>query len=135
VALLDQNWGSFGKVRILHPDLTYWKEYSVGMAPTDMKLWQTGTAVQDEVIPPLSVKVFPNPTSRHGGITFESDKLTAGKIRIYNLKGQLITSFAIQNNGAEIYIADLVSGQSSGCYFYRLTSGQVEKTGKFVIID
>lgn len=135
IALLDPNWGSFGKVRILHPDLTYWKEYNVGMAPTDMKLWQTGTALEDEVIPSLSVKVYPNPASRLGRITFETDKLTAGKLRIYNLKGQLVSSFPILSNKAVISTADLIAEQSSGCYFYRLTSGQAQRTGKFIIIE
>jgi len=90
VALLHPNWGGNGKVKILHPDLTFWKEYSIGLAPTDLKLWQTVTAVQDEVIPSLSVKVYPNPVLQGQNILFELDHKSPSELKIYNIKGQLV---------------------------------------------
>ncbi len=135
VAVLDPNWGGSGMVRLLHPDLSFWKEYTVGLAPTDLKLYFDGTALHDEVQSQRSgVTVYPNPARLNGKITFRAPDEKAGIIGIYNLKGQLVSTFQLAQGKAETASADLVSGSGGGCYLYRIETGKTVSTGKFILL-
>jgi hypothetical protein len=135
-ALLQPNWGGNGKVRILHPDLTFWKEYSVGMAPTDMKLWTAEVSITDETqIPAPSVTVYPNPAAFSDILTFETGKAENGTLYLYNLKGQQVASVPLQKGKATLSPASFKGIFASGFYFYQIHSGKHKSAGKLLIID
>jgi hypothetical protein len=134
-ALLQPNWGGNGKVRILHPDLTFWKEYSVGMAPTDMKLWSAPVSVSDESqTPMLTATAFPNPVRRGGTVTIETGKAENGTVKLYNLKGQLVITAPLRSGKAVLDSSELSALPSAGCYFYRINSGKAITTGKLLLL-
>ncbi len=134
-AALYPNWGSNGKVRLLHPDLSFWKEYSVGMAPMDMKLYAANSALHhEEVSPATPVCIYPNPAHSTDRITFKTSG-SAGKLDIYNLKGQLIKSLAIRSNTAFIDCRSIADQTGSGCYLFRFQSGNQTSAGKFIVLD
>jgi len=136
IALLSPNWGSNGKVKILHPDLSLWKEYSIGLAPTDLKLGQSTTAIIDEtLLPELYLTVYPNPAIRKGYITFKTSTGSDGTVSIYNIKGQHIFSVPFRSGIAKIDSQIISAGKGTGCYFYRIKTFNKVSTGKFVIID
>jgi len=135
VALLCPNWGSTGKLRVLHPDLSFWNEYALGMAPTDMKFEQTNTQSSDETnVPTLSVTVYPNPVLQGQDLTFSFGKAINGTIRLYNTKGQLVASKPFNSDKAGVSSSDLISHLSDGIYFYAVEAGKTRTTGKVIII-
>jgi YVTN family beta-propeller protein len=136
VAVLDPNWGGNGKVRLLHPDLSYWKEYTVGMSPTDLKLWQSSSASHDDQTTPLpTVQVFPNPARRDNLITFKTPTIDKGRIEIFNIRGQHLLSLPLQNGTVQFQPQTLLRTAGSGCYFYRLTGTGKPVSGKFLLLD
>jgi YVTN family beta-propeller protein len=134
-AALDPNWGGSGKVRILRPDLTFWKEYTVGMAPTDMKLWSAPVSVSDDYQTPiLTARVYPNPAMLNDIITFETEKAENGTVKLYNLKGQLVVAAPLRSGKAILSTSERSALPSAGCYFYRINSGKAATTGKLLLL-
>jgi hypothetical protein len=133
IALLAPEWGNNGKVKLLHPDLTPWKEYSVGMSPTDMKFWDTATDIQDNaLVSVVKISAFPNPAQVGRVISFVSDKRIYGQLNLYNLRGQIVSSQIV--SGKEFSLQ--TSGIPSGCYLYKLVNtgkSSTVGTGKIVI--
>jgi hypothetical protein len=135
IALLYPNWGNSGKVKILHPDLTFWKEYTVGMTPTDLKFWMETSSLTTESQPnPIKVTVFPNPAQMNSEITFVTGKAVSGKLSIYNIKGQQILSQDFTHSKAQVLAQDIIKQYGSGQYLYKITSPQGNKTGKLLIV-
>jgi hypothetical protein len=133
-ALLYPNWGNNGKVRILHPDLTFWKEYNIGMAPTDLKLWTDETPVTDDYQTPLpQVKVWPNPANINNFVTFETDKIADGLVSLYNLKGQLVLTMPLQKGKSTFNLSQSGQKFSSGCYIYKIQPGKSKLSGKLLL--
>lgn len=144
IALLSPNWGNNGKIRILYPDLNFWKEYTVGMAPTDMIFHSTPTPVSDDTATPLQqIKVYPNPLKAGQDITFQFNQASNTKfnsrfqanLNIYNAKGQLVLSKNINSANVVISGKDFGSEPVNGIYFYRIKSDKRLYQGKFVIIN
>lgn len=144
IAILSPNWGGNGKIRILYPDLNFWKEYTIGLTPTDMKFFAQPTPVTDETaLPVQQIKVYPNPLKARQDITFDlcgkplkkRGYYSATSINIYNAKGQIILSKAIRSNSIVISGKDLMAKHGNGVYYYRIQSGKDSYQGKFIFID
>jgi YVTN family beta-propeller protein len=135
IALLAPNWGSNGKVRILHPDLSAWKEYTVGLAPTDMKFQITETPIQDDThLTKPVVNVYPNPAYQGQDITFKFESKIIGSLKLYNAKGQLVAMKQLNSNQATISGNDFLSTFSNGIHFYKIETGNKNLVGKILIL-
>ncbi len=135
IALLSPNWGNNGKIRILHSDLSFWKEYNVGMAPTDMKFQSASTPVNDDTaLPHPLVTVYPNPAYSGQDITFKFAKAIKGNLKIYNAKGQLVLSKPILSDKTTIIQSSYNTINSNGIFFYSLEAGNNNIKGKFIIL-
>ncbi len=81
---------------------------------------------------------YPNPFNPSTTISFETTNLHENtRIEIYNLKGQKIRKFSIYNNQSSIeWNGTDQSNQpvSSGIYFYKLKSGDIEISRKMLLL-
>jgi len=135
IALLYPNWSAYGKVKILHNDLSYWKEYTVGLAPTDMKFLSIVTANEDELqTPGLKVSIYPNPAYSGQDITFRFDRKLTGSLKIYNTKGQLVTTSIINSDQLTLKAASFPKKQATGFYLYKLQTNTGTAQGKLLIL-
>lgn len=136
VATLQPNWGDNGTVKILHPDLSYWKQYTVGLYPTDIKVYASPSPIQDEVqMPGLVLSASPNPVQSGQLLKLKAPFSLHAELKIYNLKGELLTKENM--NGSDIAFS--TAGLANGCYFYKLSGTDSQSkslfyTGKFVIL-
>jgi hypothetical protein len=133
VAVLSPNWGGNGIVKLLHSDLSLWKQYSVAMMPTDMKLGSNPTANQDLVMQVNSVMVFPNPVQQGGALKFSGSEPLQAKLDLFNAKGQIVASYPYV--GKEISLPNL--RLPSGIYFYKVVDAKhnsEQYVGKFLVM-
>jgi len=126
LAVLRPNWSANGTVRILHPDLSPWKEYTVAMMPTDMKLGFAATSSDDQVAVPAVLNAYPNPVACGSTLSFDRGAKGMDEIRLYNLRGQEIARTSRGKDSIAIP-QDL----PQGVYFYR--SGSY--SGKVLVSD
>jgi hypothetical protein len=104
-------------------------------------VWSSGTGNSDDAITPTAqiLNAYPNPALQTGTVTFET-KLAAneqGKLAIYNLKGQLVKSFAINAKTASLKWNNRDNNNqacAAGIYFYSLNTNNQHETRKLVII-
>ena len=134
IAVLAPNWSGNGSVKLLNRDLSLWKIYTVAMMPTDLKLGAESSTSDDLVQSIPNLRVYPNPVKRNSDLSFASDQVLKGELRIYNLKGQQIAKR--QLDGKNLSLTDL--SLVSGVYFYRLQDidpASAIFTGKFMVIN
>lgn len=135
IALLYPNWGYNGKVKILHPDLSYWKEYTIALAPTDMKFLPVITAIEDEYqTPAIKVSVYPNPARSGQDINFRFQDGIQGILKIFNTKGQLVYTSSANTNQFTIKASSFSQKQPSGFYLYKLKTDKGSVKGKLIIL-
>lgn len=130
VALLQANWGENGQVDLYYPDLSFWKSYTIGMMPTDIKRMPSITSVADESTPQVQIGLYPNPAVEGSRIMLKGEIFGYNEISIFNLRGQLIKRAEI-THGDKAFDS---SGISSGVYFYRLKTDAGVAVGKLAII-
>ncbi|MFC1898589.1 T9SS type A sorting domain-containing protein [Candidatus Cloacimonadota bacterium] len=87
----------------------------------------------------LALTNYPNPFNPSTTISFNlpEDQLENTKLIIYNMKGQNIKQYSIFNNQSSITwdgTDDNNTPVSSGVYFYKLKSGDLEITNKMVLM-
>jgi len=79
--------------------------------------------------------IYPNPFNPQTRISYtlqESDKV---KIKIYNLKGQLVETLVDEYKPAGLHsILWNAENQASGVYFYSIKTGEIETTGKCILL-
>ena len=130
VAVLSPNWGVNGTVKILHPDLSNWKQYTVAMMPTDMKMQTNSSDITQETIPNAMMVAYPNPVKRGGVLTLKGFEAMDNEIFIFNVKGQKVAKYHIQ--GKSLSLPNLT--MPAGMYFYKIAGSENKsKTGSFVI--
>jgi glycosidase len=78
---------------------------------------------------------YPNPFNPQTTITYSLAEAGNVSLSVYNLSGQLVATLvdSYQRDGEYSVIWD-ASGQVSGLYFYKITSGVFNKTRKMVLI-
>jgi hypothetical protein len=130
VAFMKPNWGDNGSVDIYHSDLSFWKSYTVGMMPTDMKLEAEPVSVNDEVVPVAIFGVYPNPVREGASLKLDGEIFGETTVSIYNLRGQLVKTNMLRQNERSLDI----SGLKSGLYLYRVNDGKTLASGKFIVI-
>jgi len=132
IAILDSSWGTNGKVKLRNHDFSEIGEYTVALAPTDFKVYTQNTENDDQVAMPAKMRVFPNPVSSGQMLSFQSEKGMNSEIRIYNLKGQLVSQVKSIGNSTQWKAVDK-NGKAlpKGIYLYKDVTGHAN--GKFVI--
>ncbi len=87
----------------------------------------------EEVVSTIqSLGIYPNPFKGTTNIYFTIDKGESGKLSIYNIKGQKISSYEY-SHGKHNYIWD-GSDYRSGVYFYRLTTDKSCITKSMILL-
>lgn len=129
IALLSPQWGENATLRILHPDLSPWKNFTVRMMPTDLKLQNTASGNGSEVNTPPALMLYPNPAKTGAIVTIFSKESDFGQLEIYNIRGQMVGLSTLIRGKAEIPTA----GLPSGAYFYKLNTAEGNQTGRFVV--
>lgn len=135
LAVLSPNWGSNGTVKLFYPDLSIWKQYTVGMVPTDLKLAGSSSSAWDENISPVHLlTAYPNPVNAGEILLFSSAKPLKTELKLYNLKGQRVLSLPFTGDKLSIP----TRGLGSGVYFYKVTgrqqSGKALANGKIIVL-
>ena len=131
IAVLNPNWGANGTVKLLHPDLTPWKQFTVAMMPTDLKLGYAASGNEDATTPAAMIRVYPNPVARGQKLQLSNPAGLQGWVEIYNLKGQKVLSNMVDDRQSLIQTEQL----AAGVYFYRLRGKGLDYTGKFVVVQ
>ncbi|MEM8484267.1 MAG: DUF5074 domain-containing protein [Bacteroidota bacterium] len=130
-----------GFVSVHTPDGTEVSRFDVGIAPTSIALWQTGTSVATEDPPGETPQRFtlnqnyPNPFNPSTTITFELTHATDVSLKVYSLLGievATLTDRAYQAGSHKVdwQATDLPSGR----YFYTLQAGDVVATRQMTLI-
>lgn len=134
IAVLCPNWSGNGTVKILHPDLGLWKQYTVAMMPTDLKMDSEPTPNDDALAPNISLKVWPNPARRDSMLGISTKSGLNADVHIYDLRGRKIASYPFREGNARIS----TQNYPSGVYLYRVVDsvdGSARAWGKFIVTD
>jgi len=134
IAVLDSSWGTSGEVYLRHPDFSAWQQYTVGLSPTDLKIYRPVVPVEDSVQAPAVIMVSPNPAPRGGVIRFSKLGVEHKRISIFNLRGQLIRQWEIGDSEA-VWDGRDAQGKLSpgGVYLYRIDGSAAPVGGKIMI--
>ncbi len=134
IAVLDSSWGQSGKVYLRHPDFNAWQQYTVGLAPTDLKVYRPAVTAADHTQAPVAILVAPNPAPRGNFIRFAALGDQIKRISIYNLRGQLIKQWNVSVSEAVWDGCDSQGRLSpGGIYFYRIDGSSAPLNGKILI--
>ena len=89
---------------------------------------------EDKTITPVSVNIFPNPSSGHVNFFFRTDKESAVKLRLYDELGETVRTLLDEPVAPGIHSASCdVSKLHSGTYFYSLQSSSGVTAGKLFV--
>ncbi len=113
--------------------------------PEYVSLIWGGTAVQPEICSqPMVATAYPNPFNPSTTISFSLDAKIAGqqpvRVEVFNVRGQqikvLMVNSEISGSGSVTWDGtdNTNATQSSGVYFYRVTSGIQQANGKVLMI-
>jgi len=131
IAVLDASWGSNGTVRIRQHDYSPLAQYTVGLAPTEMMIYDGNVAVEEALSALPAIRCYPNPLVNGKELHFEGKELSNARLSIFNLRGQKVFSQNLISNRSTIHIPN----HSSGLYFYRIESKEGVSHGKLLIQD
>jgi hypothetical protein len=100
---------------------------------------ESGTGGGGEEDDELDAKVYPNPVSGGGQITFSVGGATGGEVKIYTLSGKLVKELVIQSGASEVdwdVLNEDGNSITTGLYLYTIIDGAGnKKTGKLAISD
>jgi hypothetical protein len=99
----------------------------------DYRFTTLGVEEEDNV----DVKVYPNPVSKGGQITFSVGDATGGEVKIYTISGKLVKELAIGSGESEVnwdVLNKKGNSVTAGLYLYTVIDGDgKKKTGKLSI--
>ncbi len=127
-ALLSANWGSNGTVYLKDQAWANVGQFTIGLLPTDLWLWEPGSSAEDEFMPQSTLQIYPNPLSRNGVLTVQSSAKGTTDFSLYNLKGQTVLQQRLVDGKLSLSLQQLKL--SPGLYFY--SSGN-RQTGKLIV--
>jgi hypothetical protein len=99
------------------------------------------TAVNDEKINLSTFNLYqnyPNPFNPSTVISYSIPSASQVNLTVYNSLGQQVAELVNENQSAGVHSvvfnSSVLSGISSGVYFYRLKAGSIDKTRKMLLI-
>ncbi len=101
--------------------------------------WMQGTQNEDVTVPAskeIQLHIYPNPFSKELNISNQSKSNQMVKYQIFNLKGQLVSTFDTTPNTSMIWNGKDKDGSnvSSGIYFLKMEQGKNNLTSRFLKI-
>jgi len=96
--------------------------------------------VSSEIVPLISLQNYPNPFNPATTISYYVKQEAEVNISIYNIKGQKVKTLINETKNAGSYnlewngVDDAGKKVSSGVYFYRLKTGDLEKVRKMILL-
>jgi YVTN family beta-propeller protein len=139
------DWINNGKVYIYTLDEQLITTITVGVNPIDATFYgfEPGIADGPQFEDGIQLSNFPNPFSTSTKISFRLHRRDTenAEIKIYNIKGQLVKEFKIQNskfkiNGEVVWDGKDESGKQvpNGVYFYKLSAGEEAVVKKMLLL-
>ncbi len=109
--------------------------------PSDIVTINVGTANDDQVAAALvNITAYPNPFQSSTSFSIQSKAGAEAQLSIYNLKGQLVKSYALTvdaaGNAATAWDGTDANGNKvdSGIYHYRMNTANQTRTGKVILM-
>lgn len=102
---------------------------------TTAVLLKTGTSLSVNKVNTLAdvgVMIYPNPVNDKLQIKFDSAITEPTEIAVYNVAGQKLKAFTVNNDQQQVHILD-VSGFSTGSYFLLVKNDNFKKSIPFII--
>jgi len=109
--------------------------YSSSPFAEEQTLVVNSTSTHDETAPSVSVSVYPNPFSSLATFEIHNTKSRINKVRIFNLRGQLVKEFfQSDKTGSMTWDGkDSIGNRcGNGVFFYRISTGDQTRTGKIL---
>lgn len=81
-----------------------------------------------------SFQIYPNPFNNNAVIEYEISEQSDVTLKIYDLLGNEVKTLVNKSRGANLFkinASDL--GYTNGVYFYRITAGDYQKSGKMIL--
>jgi len=106
--------------------------------PSNVVTVNIGVSNDDQIAPPVSVGVYPNPFNDRSTFEISAKAAQDLKLSIYNLKGQLVKSWSahtdISGNLSIEWDGTDASGNTvnSGVYYYKVQSKDLNMQGKLI---
>jgi streptogramin lyase len=127
--IVDSVWGSNGVLKVFNLNEEFQVEYTLGLAPTDIKVRPSSTSNEDVVNPNLKVDVYPNPFTNK--LTVSSKSKGSVDFACYDIRGRKVLVSKATNSKNTINTNSL----PSGVYFYKVSeNGNQISTGKLLKI-
>lgn len=109
--------------------------------PSDIVTINVGTANDDQIAAALvNITAYPNPFQSSTSFSIQSKAGAEAQLSIYNLKGQLVKSYALTvdaaGNAATAWDGTDANGNKvdSGIYHYRMNTANQTRTGKVILM-
>jgi len=78
---------------------------------------------------------YPNPFNPVTMISYSTDKTSAIKLTVYNIKGELVTTLVDQVQSSGLHSVKFnAAGLNSGVYLYKLQSASKSITNKMILL-
>lgn len=109
---------------------------------TSYNTWEFYSAVQDDHLPPArpALCVYPNPVTNSATVKYSITEAASPILKVYNLKGQLLYSYALGAKKAGDYshaistISPSGKPMPSGIYLLKLEGGKQVQSAKFAVV-
>ena len=142
LAVLGGEWGQNFTVKTYDFEENLLNEYTVGLYATDIKIYDTGTGANNNVLPKTAelYQNYPNPFNPTTTIEFNLAEETIVSLNIHNLKGQKVRTLIDEQKPAgkhtTVWNGENNSGKpvSSGVYFYKLNTRDFQQIKKMVLL-
>ncbi|HQB97358.1 MAG TPA: T9SS type A sorting domain-containing protein, partial [Candidatus Cloacimonadota bacterium] len=130
-----------------HPNYWYWMQLRTqeGIKSIRCELTETAFSLPQEQpsqrisTPTIPVSIYPNPFNPRANISFELSHVSPTSVKVYNIKGQLVTTLADKTYGPGkhtlFWDGDDQSGSqvASGIYLVRIQSKAAATTRKLIL--
>ena len=131
IALLEQNYASASVVRLYQSDFTPLGSYNVGLSSSDISVAESGSSDAEDLVQTARPRLYPNPLHRGDVLRIEAKGLSNPRLRIFNLRGQLLHSFQA-NTGEGVTLPERLA---PGVYLYSLDQEGRTQRGKLLFTD
>lgn len=109
--------------------------------PSNVVTVSVGVANDDQIAPPASVNVYPNPFSDRSSFEIRAKASSEVKLSVFNQKGQLVKCWKARSDAAGLLNIewdgkdDSGNKVNSGVYYYRINSSDLNRVGKLIKIN
>lgn len=104
-------------------------DYYLGYGIPDLSLaLQQGLSVNDEVLEPIAIKVYPNPAKQFVYVKLPSS-ITTAQLKLYTVLGKKVLNVALYSQQSKVNVSEL----PRGVYLIKIESESGSKTSKLIL--